>query len=173
MKKILSTSVIALAVLAGTNVMAEGHTPAVGTGNARATLETGIVVEEQDEMNFGTITRLGDNPAGTITLSQEGTRTSSSESLEVTQGTAAAGVIKISGAANTAVDSITYGKATLSNGSGKTIELQAAGPATADLTTGEATVKVGGTLTLDGTEPDGEYSTKSDGGEPYNVTVAY
>lgn len=176
MKKIISTSVLALAVLAGADVMAEPTYRGLsseGTGNAKATLETGIVVEETgDGMDFGTITRFGANPTGTVTLSQSGVVTGN-DVLKQTAGTPAAGVIKVSGAENTPVQTVTYTGAKLSNGNGKTIDLTVDGPATADLTTGETTLNVGGSFTLDGTEPDGEYSTKSTGGEAYTVTVAY
>ena len=168
MKKVISASVLTLALLAGTNVMAR---EAEGTGDAKATLETGMQVEGKDVVDFGTLTRFGSG-AGTVSLSTSGTLTDT-DTIKG-DGNATVGTVELTGAHDTVITDIQYGAATLSNGSGKTITMTVDGETTDKLDAeGKATLSVGGSLTLAGDEPDGEYSTEKADGVPYKVTVSY
>ena len=172
MKKLLATSVVAIMAVLSTGARAEST--AEGQGNAKAKLATGVVVEENEVMDFGTVTRAGADATGTVTLARTGVVSSSDDAVVTSTG--AAGEIKITGTKDTVISSITYTDAKLSNlESGDALTVAVDGPTTADLSaTGSATIKVGGSFTLAGGEADGDYSTDaSAGGTPYKVTVAY
>ena len=169
MKKLLATSVVAIMAVLSTGARAEST--AEGHGDAKAKLATGVSVTQKQEMDFKTLTRTSVDVAGEVVLAAD-TGVITTPTGVSSSGTGDSGVMTISGAPNTEIATIEYEDAVLNDGNGNELTVSIQGPASTTLAAdGKADIKLGGTLTLNGQEPDGDYTTAN--GTSYKVTVTY
>jgi len=172
MKKILLTSLFALATVISVGAHASESDQADGT--ARVKVRKALKIQESQVMDFATVT-LG---TGSSTVSIDNTgAVSTTNNTYVPSGTGSAGSFDIVGPDSQAL-TVTYTDGTLANTSGDTIALTVdgvTGNATSVTTDsiGNANLTVVGNLAFTGNEPNDDYSTENTSGVPYTVTVSY
>lgn len=178
-----------LSVISGSVFAAASHHDAKGNGNAKTTLETGITLKEETSINLGTIIRMGSNATGIVyelgPYNELSVLKGNLKKYEpytgtppfIFEGSVNGGMIKIITGKNTAVSLQKHfdENAILSDGKGNSINFKVIdwGPSYNPQDKGYMRWYFGGMLELKGNEPDGVYSTKNDGGKPFNVIIDY
>jgi hypothetical protein len=144
-------------------------------GTSNAEILQSISVTEDAEMNFGRIFPNGNSGTASIPKTSD---TITCVSGGTCTGTVTRGQFSISGSANIDV-SISYVDGVLSDGSGNTMALDIESATVDNDTTktldasGDATVYIGGILSITSSQIAGSYSTSNSGGTPYTVNVNY
>ncbi len=145
-----------------------GTTTVSGTGTAEATVVSPVQIEKTTNLNFGTVA----NKAGVVTVSNNGSRTSTTTNL-ITDGNApTAGSMKIKGAEGMAItlDSIADSTVLDEGGHSMPVSNFNTNPVAGSLTIptgGEQPVAVGADLTVSDGQTTGKYT-----GE-YTINVTY
>lgn len=157
-----------LALFIGSTGLANAATE---NGSATATVVTPVTVTQSQELNFGQFAA-GDT-AGTVVISTAGAHSQTGGVVLMSGSTGQqAGQFDITGEGDNAI-SVTVGStATLSDGTNTMAVTIDATPPT-QLTSGSATLNVGGTLSVDANQPAGTYNTANASGSTYTVTVNY
>jgi hypothetical protein len=155
-KKLLATLAIATAALASAVYAA------TATGDATATVATALSVEQTTALSFGTFT------SGTSTGTINTAGTASGGVTKISNGNP--GVFTITGAQNTAINSISGDTAIILTGGDQSMDATLTYPASGTIVTnssGVATFNVTGVLNVAANQPARTYSTT------YGVTVNY
>ena len=141
------------------------------TANASATIITPIAIAKSVDMNFGNIA-VG-TTAGTVVLSTAGVRTKTGGvTLPATTGTVSAASFNVTGTGTSSFTITLPTSITLSDGASHsmTVGTFTSNPSgTGTLSSGAATVAVGGTLNVAASQVAGTYTNTSD----LTVTVNY
>ncbi|MHA1541011.1 MAG: DUF4402 domain-containing protein [Alphaproteobacteria bacterium] len=168
MKKILGMSLLALTVMIGTNAVEAVD----ADGDARIDMVQPLSIAQTASVDFGTVAVDG---AGSIAMTSAGGAQISCTGFTSAScpATGTDGLFTLTGKASTLVN-ITSTNATLENADASTLTFV---PAHAtDVTfdaSGDATIDVGGSIALLGTESSGEFNTTIGEGVPYVVTAVY
>jgi hypothetical protein len=149
-----------LAAFAGLSTQAVAAT---ATGTANANVLTPIAITAGQTLEFGAFT----GAAGTVTVSTAGARSSTGAVvLAPTNGTVRQGTFTVTGSGNSTFG-ITYPSAFNITSGANNMSVTVSGPATGTLTSGTATINVGGTVTVAANQAAGAYTGT------YTMTVEY
>lgn len=136
------------------------------TASASATVSAPLTISKTTDLSFGTFAAT--NVAGTVTVSNTGTRTSSNVDL-LSGGTTSAASFAIAGQSNASYSISIPASATLTSGANSmTATLTNNAPGSPALNgSGQATVGVGASLAVGASQAAGSYNGS------FTVTVAY
>ncbi len=158
------------ALLAGLAFGSTAASAAQTTGTANARIMTAVSVIENNTLEFGTI--LADSDGGTVTVANNGTRTCTGLTCGTASDVYRAGAFTVTGSKGATV-SVTFSATSLElkNGSGGTMNAVLSNSLSGSSLTldnnGSGTFNVGGVLTVNGGQADGNYTGS------YTVTVNY
>ncbi|MBE0675106.1 MAG: DUF4402 domain-containing protein [Bacteroidales bacterium] len=170
MKNRISTLLVLAVVTIALSTDAFGQTGASATATAAATIVSPIAISKDVDMSFGNVA-VNTNP-GTVVLATDGSRTSTGGvTLPATTGTVTAASFTVTGTTGYTFAISLPASVTVSLGANNmTVDnFSSSLGATGTLTAGTATLNVGATLNVLGSQAPGNYVS----GTPFTVTVNY